>query len=115
MCLPCNSGVSALVQRVYGDVQHCSDPDFLMERSVLTPRNRDVEDINSYMLHRWSGQVCQEQLRLQQQALCRPLGFMKGVCLFLKLPRCNMQGPGLLAAWMHTELCRAVAASARAS
>ena len=81
MCPPCNSGVSALMQRVYGDVQHCSDPDFLMERSSLTPRNRDVEDINSYMLHRWSGQVCHEQLRLQQQALCRPLGFMKGVCL----------------------------------
>eukprot|EP00891_Asterochloris_glomerata_P000058 jgi/Astpho2/58/Aster-x0422 len=54
MCLPWDSGVSALVQRVYGN--QCSDPDFLMERSILAPRNVDVEDINSYMLHRWAGQ-----------------------------------------------------------
>ena len=80
MCLPCDSGVSALVQRVYGDVQHCSDPDFLMERSILTPRNRDVEDINSYMLHRWGGQVCHEQLWLQQRALCRPSWCIVNVC-----------------------------------
>ena len=62
MCLPCNSGVSALVQRVYGDVQQCSDPDFLMERSILAPRNIDVEGINSYILQRWACQVCHAQL-----------------------------------------------------
>ena len=37
MCLPCDSGVSALVRRVIGNVQHCSDLEFLMERSTLTP------------------------------------------------------------------------------
>ena len=57
MCLPCNSDVSALVQRVYGDVQQCSDPEFLMQRSILAPRNVDVEDMNSYMLQHWDGQV----------------------------------------------------------
>ncbi len=83
MCLPCDSGVSALVQRVYGNVQQCSDPDFLMERSILAPRNVDVEDINSYMLHRWAGQVCHEQLWLHQQALCRPMCRMESDCVFL--------------------------------
>ena len=57
MCLPCHSGVPALVQHVYGDVQQCSDPEFLMERSILALRNVGVEDINSYMLHRWGGPV----------------------------------------------------------
>ena len=62
MCLPCDSGVSALVQRVYDDMQRCSDPDFLMERSILALRNIDVEGINSYILQRWAGQVCHAQL-----------------------------------------------------
>ena len=58
MCLPCDSSVSALVQRVYSDVQHCSDPEVLMEPSTLAPRHVDVGDNNSYMLHRCRGQVC---------------------------------------------------------
>ena len=37
MCLPCGSSVSASVQRVHGDVQQCSDPEFFMERSIGTP------------------------------------------------------------------------------
>ena len=111
MCLPCDSGVSALVQRVYGNVQHCSDLEVLMERSILTPRNSDVEDINSYVLHRWGGQVCHAKLWLQQQALCCAMRCISNVVF----GGCNMRWPRPLAACMHTELHHAVAACARAS
>ena len=57
MCLPCDNGVPALVQHVYGDLQQFSDPEFLMERNILAARNVDVEDVNSYMPHRWGSQV----------------------------------------------------------
>ena len=57
MCLLCDSGMPALAQHVYGDVWQCSHPDFLMECSILAPRNVVVEDIKSYMLHPWGGQV----------------------------------------------------------
>lgn len=38
-------------------VQQCSDPHFLMERSILAPRNIVVKEVNSYMLHCWAGQM----------------------------------------------------------
>ncbi len=42
--------------RIYGDMPARPNPEYLIQRSILTPQNLDVDDINNYIVDRWQGE-----------------------------------------------------------
>jgi ATP-dependent DNA helicase PIF1 len=60
MCAPATHTIMDLCATIFGDVQadpSARDPQHLLSRGILTPKNEDVNTINELMHGRWPGKA----------------------------------------------------------